>query len=307
MPLRAPTRLGISRHAVASGAATLVAVSLLGCARRVPDTAARQTQPIAWAGPAQRSWNDAPATPFSTPAAHAPISQSPPPTTGTVEPAAPAAAAVFPFHAELGRDLPEASPARRIADLSPADCRKEAARRDLAVVRSKSPAKGVAVPLRISGPFQGVTYRLAPAPSPYGMVDCRLALALDEMASVVAPYGVEEVRIDNVYRPKAHLPGKAKLSQHAHALAVDIVSFTFADGRVIAVEDHWNAPIGSIPCGPDASMDPPTDDAVLLRTVVCDVAVRGVFHHMLTPSYDASHRDHLHFDIKRDSSRRSVR
>jgi hypothetical protein len=33
---------------------------------------------------------------------------------------------------------------------------------------------------------------------------------------------------------------------------------------------------------------------------VCDIVRSGLFHHVLTPSYDAAHRDHLHLDIKRE-------
>jgi hypothetical protein len=38
-----------------------------------------------------------------------------------------------------------------------------------------------------------------------------------------------------------------------------------------------------------------------LRNIVCAAARAGLFHHVLTPNYDAAHRDHLHLDIKRDA------
>lgn len=291
---------------VAAGALALGAAS--GCAR--PHAGAGTPQPgtIAWASPPAPAWgaafNDA-SPPGAGPAL------SPPPAAAAVPPpVAPAAAAppaVYAFHRAFDRALDEGAPARRLADLTPAQCREEIARRELPVVRSKTAAKGVASPFRVSGPLRGVALRTAPASSPYGTMDCRLALALDEMAGIVATFGVREVRIDNTYRPSAHLPGRKKLSQHAHALAADVVSMTLEDGRVLSVAEHWHAPIGSAPCGPDATVDPPTDEAILLRTIVCEVAARGVFHHVLTPSYDAAHRDHLHLDIKRDTERRSVR
>ena len=43
------------------------------------------------------------------------------------------------------------------------------------------------------------------------------------------------------------------------------------------------------------------DEAVSLRNLFCDVARSGLFHHLLTPSYDLAHKNHLHLDIKRDS------
>jgi hypothetical protein len=44
----------------------------------------------------------------------------------------------------------------------------------------------------------------------------------------------------------------------------------------------------------------PTPEALKLWTIVCDIAQRGLFHHMLTPNFNQAHEDHLHFDIKRD-------
>jgi len=68
-------------------------------------------------------------------------------------------------------------------------------------------------------------------------------------------------------------------SEHAHANAVDIGGFELSDGRRITVAKSWNA---SAP-----------DSAFLheIRDGACTV-----FSTVLSPDYNAAHRDHLHLD-----------
>jgi hypothetical protein len=203
-----------------------------------------------------------------------------------------------PFRRPLAAASPH--PATRHADMSPAACMKEIEAQKLPFARSKQPAAGVASPLRSTGPLHGVRLVIPRAPSKFGILDCRLALALSDMARAAAELGVVEIQIDNTYRKSARLPrrGGGK-SQHAYGLAADITTMRLADGQVLRVEPDWHAPIGGTPCGPDAVLEDPTPAAVALRNVVCELARRGVFHHMLTPGYDAAHKNHLHLDIKR--------
>jgi hypothetical protein len=170
----------------------------------------------------------------------------------------------------------------------------------------KTAPKTILVPLRLAGTLHGVRFVTAPAPSAYGIVDCRLVLALDELASVLATFDVTTIRVDNLYRPRAKLPGSPKRSQHAYGLAADITSFTLADGRTLSVEDDWHATIGEKACGPDAVMNEPNEESIALRNMVCEIARRGIFHHMLTPGFNAAHRTHFHFDIQRGEKRWAI-
>lgn len=189
----------------------------------------------------------------------------------------------------------------KVANLSPHQCWKELTRRKLAARRVGGNAKGVATPVRLSGPMNGVAFVTPGARSVYGTLDCRLALALEELSRVLASHSVAEVYIDNLYRPRARLPGKRKKpSQHSYGLAVDVMGFKLVDGRRLVVEADFQGELGAPPCGPDAALVEPTEAAVALRTLVCDIAREGIFHHMLTPNYDRAHADHLHLDIKRD-------
>lgn len=194
------------------------------------------------------------------------------------------------------------APATRFSSLSPAQCRAELARRKIQTQPASRPAAGVATPVRLAGPLHGVQFITPGRRSVYGTLDCRLALALDEFARILAEHDVAAVHVDNLYRPKARLPGRRhRKSQHAYGLAVDIVALTLRDGRRLDVEAHWTPTLQTPPCDDVADASERSAETLLLRTIVCTTARQGVFHHMLTPNYDLAHRNHLHFDIARNA------
>lgn len=195
----------------------------------------------------------------------------------------------------------------RYANLSSAACRQELTRQELAVEVPKKGYANVGLPVRVTGPFHGVVIRTAPASSQYGVLDCRLALAFAAMAEVLVVHGVGEIRIGNIYRPRARISGRRRKSQHSYGLAADVSAFVTTDGDVIPVEGHWGANIGDRPCGPGAVMNTSDARARLMRDAVCDLSRQGVFHHILTPSANAAHRNHFHFDIERDAKNRWIR
>jgi hypothetical protein len=74
-----------------------------------------------------------------------------------------------------------------------------------------------------------------------------------------------------------------RLSEHAHANAIDIKGFTLADGRTITVMQGWR---GS------------QRDRLFLRDVRDGAC--SYFQGVLSPDYNRAHRDHLHVDLGRD-------
>jgi hypothetical protein len=201
------------------------------------------------------------------------------------------------------RLLERDSPAFIVSNLSPGACSAELRRRKLPIAREAGAASGIAIPVRITGPMHGVRFLTPSRKSVYGKLDCRLALALDELAQVLERHGVVAARVDNLYRPRARLPGRRARSQHRYGLAMDVMSFQLASGIELSVEHDWRSPLESFPCGPESRLSDPTERAIALRDIVCDVARSGLFHHILTPSFNAAHRDHLHLDIKRGERR----
>ena len=76
------------------------------------------------------------------------------------------------------------------------------------------------------------------------------------------------------------IAGSAKLSQHAHANAIDIAAFVLADGRRISVKQGWNGT---------------NQERAFLRTIHSSACKR--FGTVLGPGYNAAHHDHLHVDM----------
>ncbi len=70
------------------------------------------------------------------------------------------------------------------------------------------------------------------------------------------------------------------MSQHAYANAWDVTGFELADGRVISVLKHWNS-------GDDKQR--------FLKQARADAC--AIFSVVLSPDYNAAHRDHFHLDM----------
>jgi hypothetical protein len=94
-----------------------------------------------------------------------------------------------------------------------------------------------------------------------------------------AAYGSRIVAIDvaasYACRPRNGVRG-AKLSEHGFGNAIDVSGFTFADGRHLSVENDYYS-------------------SAFLKQVRSEAC--GIFHTVLGPGSDSSHRDHLHFDL----------
>ncbi len=210
-----------------------------------------------------------------------------------------------PYHAEMGElTLPKDAPAMRFANLSPAVCRQRLGQLDLELAKVNRATPGVANPRRLDGSIRGVRYTAPGGGSPFGVLDCRLLLTLYEWSEWLREQGVVAVRVDNFYRPGAKLARKRKPSQHSYGLAMDVMGLTLEDGTELDVERDWGDPIGATVCGPEARASGLSSRGVQLRNLVCETGRLGFFHHILTPSYNAAHRDHLHLDIQRDAPRR---
>lgn len=76
------------------------------------------------------------------------------------------------------------------------------------------------------------------------------------------------------------IAGSRRLSQHAHANAIDVSAFVLQDGRRISILHDWN--------GSRAERQ--------FLTAIHQSACKR-FGTVLSPDYNAAHRDHLHFDM----------
>jgi hypothetical protein len=138
----------------------------------------------------------------------------------------------------------------------------------------------------------------AVAVQPTATLACPIVSAIDTwFASGVQPaaikwFGVQvaEIRQISAYscRGMNGQPG-ARISEHAFGNALDIASFTLADGRRISVKDGWRgAP----------------EEQGFLRDVQGSACQH--FSTVLAPGSNAFHYDHIHVDLMRRGSGRQV-
>lgn len=165
------------------------------------------------------------------------------------------------------------------------------------------PTRQVDTPLRFTGPIRGVTFKPTPRAEEdevahSSIADCRLALAVDDMAMVLAKHDVVEAGYLSMYRTRGLgyiKPGR----RHPSGLAIDISTATLRDGTTYSVIHDFHGRVGSKTCGEGAAK--PTKDtpgAKFWRDVACELADKRAFNLLLTPHYDWGHRDHFHMEVR---------
>ena len=194
----------------------------------------------------------------------------------------------------------ETTPAVRYAQLSQADCEAELASRKIDFVRETGAA--VLAPVRLTGPLHGVVFRTDAKDkdrlgSPYEIADCRLVLALDDFAQILASHDIVEVRHYSMYRPPRSWPDGKIGSRHAGALAIDAGRFVDQSGAVLDVDRDFHGAIGARTCGEGAGPKPATAAALTLRAILCEAVEHRLFNVVLTPNYNRPHKNHFHLEV----------
>ncbi len=189
----------------------------------------------------------------------------------------------------------------KYGQLTPAECEAEVKTRKLPF--TSEPTDGVLAGGRLTGPIRGVTFRTREsdekrATSPWEILDCRLALSLDDFAGVLVAHDIVEVRHYSMHRkvPTSWPAGKVG-SQHFGGMAIDAAIFTTSDGTKIDVNEDWFGRIGAKTCGPDARPRRKTEKSVVLRAILCETAAKRIFNVILTPNHNRAHRNHFHLDV----------
>ncbi|MFO0758887.1 MAG: extensin family protein [Byssovorax sp.] len=204
----------------------------------------------------------------------------------------------------------ESTPAFRYAAMASDACLAELGRRGVPFTSLGPPPKpgtahppyprGVETPIRLAGPIRGVRFRHADPAIQEPLVlesvaDCRLALALDDLAYILRQYAVTEVHYLSIYRPGWTPPGV----RHPAGRAIDVARVRFGDGSFFDVKQDFYGRIGAKTCGEGAA--PPVKDTPgsrFFRRVVCELDAGRPFNLVLTPQHDWAHRDHLHLEVR---------
>jgi hypothetical protein len=161
---------------------------------------------------------------------------------------------------------------------------------------------GVSAPVTLSTPINGVSYRYTSSASPRQtfFMDCSLALSLARGAAHLRRHDIIEVADIGVYNyrciNRVGTPPDCPygVSQHAYARGIDIAGFTTGDGTYFSVNDDWiiNGG-GEQTCS--AATEPGKDR--FLHEIICAMKADRVWNIVLTPNYNADHRNHFHVDL----------
>jgi len=196
-------------------------------------------------------------------------------------------------------DEAAAMPAVRYGKLSQEECEAELTERHIQFARE--PAKGVREAVRVAGKLHGVEFRTNEndhGTSVHEITDCRLVLALDDFAQMLATHDVVEVRHYSIYRaPEKSWPDDKVASRHNGALAIDAARFVKSDGSFLDVLEHFHGHIGARTCGDGAGPHPVTPEATEIRQILCSAVDAHLFNVVLTPNYNRPHKNHFHLEI----------
>ncbi len=191
-------------------------------------------------------------------------------------------------------------PRLRYAAMTQDECEAELTAREIPFHRET--AKGVLAPVRLDGPLHGVTFRTNQnaadrATTIWEIADCRLVLALDDFAEILAAHDIVEVRHYSMYRKAPdRWPADRLGTRHTGGLALDAARFIKSDGSKLDVLDDFKGRRHRKVCGKEAPTGK-TEAARELREIVCAALDVGMFSVILTPNFNRAHRNHFHLEV----------
>jgi hypothetical protein len=196
------------------------------------------------------------------------------------------------------------SPAVRYSNLSDDACLGELTARSIHF-EALPRVRGVRTPIRLRGDLRAVQFVARIRPEARGrtteeVVDCRLALALDDLAGIARAHGVTEVRYFSAFRPNFETSSERGAARHAGALAFDLERLDRPAelGGPLDVRAAWTAARDEPPCAPTIRTSRSERERAL-RAFFCAIDDARLFNVMLTPNYDADHDNHLHLELRR--------
>jgi hypothetical protein len=194
---------------------------------------------------------------------------------------------------------PERLRATRIANANGKACLAELGVRKIPFVKGpKVPT--IDTPVRLTGPLHEVVFEMfhptARTEKPGPVLDCRLLVALDDLAIFAHDLGIARVRYNSIHRGRW---ARQKGARHAAGVAIDVVELVKKDGSVLNVkQDFEGHGIGQRTCG-EGAPEPKGAPAIELRRFVCTLDSERLFNLILTPHYDRNHQDHFHLEVRR--------
>jgi hypothetical protein len=166
---------------------------------------------------------------------------------------------------------------------------------------TKVSKKGVAIGVEVTGPLGGVTWRSSAGREL--ILDCSLALSLDEAGPYLFALGITEALFTSSYS-RRNVRGTNKPSKHSYALAIDVHRFAGDTiGRLDVALDYEQGLGDAVDC----IGQPLTAGGAILKVLQCQLVQSGLFRLVLSPDYDDAHHDHYHLEARPWSERETLR
>jgi Extensin-like protein C-terminus len=162
------------------------------------------------------------------------------------------------------------------------------------------PTKGVVDPVYLGPVVDGVSLRYRTSTKPDAiLVACEMVGRVRRLAELVKSLGFDEIVHIGTYNyrkmrnPKCEKDDSCKLSQHAFGTALDI----HAIGKVGTKTTYSTLKDWVVTPMPTCPGKPKTQGDKILHSLACQMRSKSLFSIILTPNYNATHRDHFHVDL----------
>jgi hypothetical protein len=176
-------------------------------------------------------------------------------------------------------------------------CYDELDARNVSFKRAKRP--GIVHGVEITGPLGGVTF----AGHDALVIDCSLAVSLDEVGRYFRALGVEAATFSSAYSRRT-VRGTNRPSKHSYGLAIDVHSISGPDVGSLRIDRDYEQGLGD---AVDCVGQPLTQGGAVLKILQCQLVRSGLFHLVLSPDYDDAHHDHFHLEAKPWADRPALR
>jgi len=177
------------------------------------------------------------------------------------------------------------------------DCKAELERRGVSFKPAKRP--GIANGVEIHGPLGGVQFS---SEQPL-VIDCSLAVSLDEAGKYFRELGVAKASFSSAYS-RRNVRGTNRPSKHSYGLAIDVHTFDIGALGTLRIDRDYEQGLGD---DVDCVGRPLTQGGAVLRIMQCQLVRSGLFHLVLSPDYDDAHHDHFHLEVKPWTERTGLR
>jgi hypothetical protein len=177
------------------------------------------------------------------------------------------------------------------------DCKAELERRGVSFKKAKR--AGIADGVEINGPLGGIPY----ASEQPLVIDCSLAVSLDEAGKYLRELGVTKAGFSSAYS-RRNVRFTNRPSKHSFGLAIDVHNYDVGALGSLRIDKDYEQGLGD---DVDCVGRPLTQGGAVLKILQCQLVRSGLFYLVLSPDYDDAHHDHFHLEAKPWGERTGLR